>query len=537
MTAFSLLTRRWFLSASAGLAGLLVAGSRLGLAQGAPKSGGRLVVAADTEPKNLNPAIVASNGVFYVASKVIEPLAEMTDEGPLRPVLATSWEAAADGKSFAFKLRPGVKWHDGQPFSSADVAFSAMQVWKPLQNLGRVVFANLEAVDTPDAETAVLRFSQPTPGQLIENALPALTSVLPKHLYDGTDIANNPHNVELVGTGPFRFVEHKPGELYRLQRNPDYWEAGHPHLDEIVYRVLPDAAAKAAALETNDIQLTAFSAVPLSDLARLAAIDGIEVVRQGYDGITYQVTLEINHRRKEFQDARVRQALKHAIDPAFIVNNIFLGYAEAAQGPVPQSDKAMFATDLPAYAYDPKQAESLLDEAGYPRDGSGVRFAVNLLPAPWFQQTRQTGDYVRQALRQIGIEATIVNNDPGAHLKAVYTDHAFDLAIGSPVYRNDPAISTTVLYQGGLPDGVPFSNQYGYDDPTVNKIIADAAVTIDPAARIELYRTFQHEAMKQLPLLHLVNFTFITVARSSVRNVGNNPRWATSSWYDTWLDA
>jgi peptide/nickel transport system substrate-binding protein len=536
MTAFSHLTRRWFLSASAGLAGLL-AGSRLGLAQDAPKSGGRLVVAADTEPKNLNPAIVASNGVFYVASKVIEPLAEMTDEGPLRPVLATSWEPATDGKSFTFKLRPGVKWHDGQPFSSADVAFSAMQVWKPLQNLGRVVFANLAAVDTPDAETAVFHFSEPTPGQLIENALPALTSVLPKHLYDGTDIASNPHNVELVGTGPFRFVEHKPGELYRLQRNPDYWEAGHPHLDEIVYRVLPDAAAKAAALETNDIQLTAFSAVPLSDLARLDAIDGIEVIRKGYDGITYQVTLEINHRRKEFQDVRVRQALKHAIDPSFIIDNIFLGYAEAAQGPVPQSAKAMFATGLPDYAYDPKQAESLLDEAGYPRDGNGVRFAVNLLPAPWFQQTRQTGDYVKQALQQIGIETTIVNNDPGAHLKAVYTDHAFDLAIGSPVYRNDPAISTTVLYQGGLPAGVPFSNQYGYDDPTMNKIIADAAVTIDPAARTELYRTFQREAMTQLPLLHLVNFTFITVARSSVRNVGNNPRWATSSWYDTWLDA
>jgi peptide/nickel transport system substrate-binding protein len=536
MTAFSHLTRRWFLAASAGTASLLV-GSRIGFAQNAPKSGGRLVVAADTEPKNLNPAIVASNGVFYVASKVIEPLAEMTDEGPLRPVLATSWEPAADGKSITFKLRSGVTWHDGTPFSSADVAFSAMEVWKPLQNLGRVVFANLEAVDTPDAETAIFRFSQPTPGQLIENALPALTSVVPKHLYEGTDIANNPHNTELVGTGPFRFVEHKPGELYRLQRNEAYWDAGRPYLDEIVYRVLPDPSAVSAALETDDIQLSAFSAVPLSDLERLAAIDGVEVVKNGYDGITYQVTLEINHRRKEFQDVRVRQALKHAIDPSFIVKNIFLGYAEAAQGPVPQSAKSMFAAGLPDYAHDPKQAEALLDEAGYPRDGNGVRFAVNLLPAPWFQQTRQSGDYVKQALQQIGIDATIVNNDPGAHIKAVYTDHAFDLAIGSPVYRNDPAISTTVLYQGGLPDGVPFSNQYGYDDPTMNKIIADAAVTVDPAARTALYATFQQEAMKQLPLLHLANFTFITVARSSVQNVGNNPRWATSSWYDTWLES
>jgi peptide/nickel transport system substrate-binding protein len=171
-----------------------------------------LVVAADSEPRNLNPAIVASNGVFYVASKVIEPLAEMAYGGNgLVPRLATAWEGSPDGRSVRFTLREGVTWHDGKPFTSADVAFSALQVWKPLQNLGRVVFKDLEAVDTPDARTAILRFANPTPFQLIRNALPALTSVLPRHLYEGTDINANPANTKLVGTGPFRFVEHRPG--------------------------------------------------------------------------------------------------------------------------------------------------------------------------------------------------------------------------------------------------------------------------------------------------------------------------------------
>ena len=96
------------------------------------KRGGTLTVAADSEPRNLNPAIVASNGVFFVASKVIEPLAEMAPGGGLSPRLALSWEGAADGLSATFRLRPGVTWHDGKPFTSADVAFSAMQVWKPL---------------------------------------------------------------------------------------------------------------------------------------------------------------------------------------------------------------------------------------------------------------------------------------------------------------------------------------------------------------------------------------------------------------------
>jgi peptide/nickel transport system substrate-binding protein len=502
-----------------------------------PRTGGRLTVAADTEPRNLNPAIVASNGVFYVASKVIEPLAEMAEGGGLRPLLATSWEGSADGKTITFKLRPNVEWHDGKPLTSEDVAFSAIEVWKKLQNLGQALFRNLEAVDTPDAQTAIFRFAKPTPLQLIENALPAVTSVLPKHLYAGTDIAKNPHNETLVGTGPFRYAEHKPGEYYRLTRNPTYWDKGKPYLDEIVFRVLPDPGAITAALEAREIQLAAFSAVPLSDLARVGAIEGLTVVTRGYDGITYQITVEINHRRKELQDVRVRQALRHAIDSKFVVDTVFLGHAEAATGPIPATAKQFYTADVPTWPFDPAKANALLDEAGLKRGGDGVRFSVKLLPAPWFQETRQTGDYVRQALKAVGIDAQIVNNDPGAHIKAVYTDHAFDLAIGSPVYRNDPAISTTVLFQGGLPAGVPFTNQYGYDDPTMDKIIADALATIDPAARVELYKKFQHLAGEQQPLLNIADFTFTSVASAAVQNVGNNPRWATSSWADAWIKA
>ncbi|TGT79639.1 ABC transporter substrate-binding protein, partial [Mesorhizobium sp. M8A.F.Ca.ET.161.01.1.1] len=116
-----------------------------------PKKGGRLIVAADSEPRNLNPAIVASNGVFFISSKVVAALAEASFDGKdgLAPRLAVGWEGTADGLSVTFKLREGVKWHDGKPFTSADVAFSALQIWKPLQNLGRTVFKDLSTVDTP----------------------------------------------------------------------------------------------------------------------------------------------------------------------------------------------------------------------------------------------------------------------------------------------------------------------------------------------------------------------------------------------------
>jgi peptide/nickel transport system substrate-binding protein len=530
------LSRRGLLAGSMAGAGLLSL-PRVARGQAAERRGGTLVVAADTEPRNLNPAIVASNGVFYVASKVIEPLAEMTAGGGLTPRLATSWEGSPDGRSVRFTLREGVSWHDGKPFTAADVAFSALQVWKPLQNLGRVVFKDLEAVDTPDSRTTILRFSAPTPFQLIRNALPALTAVVPKHLFEGTDIGANPANTRLVGTGPFRFVEHRPGEFYRLERNGSYWEPNRPFLDGVVFRVLPDRGTIAAALEANEIQLSAFSAVPLADLERIGKIAGIKVVPEGYEGITYQLTVEINHRRKELADPRVRKAIAHAIDRRFVVDTIFLGYATPSTGPIPRFDKQFYTAEAAEAAFDPRRANALLDEAGYARGANGTRFQLRLLPAPWFEQTRQFGDYLRQALRPLGIDAQIVNNDAAAHTRAVYTERAFDLAVGSPVYRNDPAISTTILYQGGLPPGVPFSNQYGYDSPAMNKIIAEAAEATDPAERVRLYHAFQKRAAEDLPLIHVAEFTFTTVARDSVQNVANNPRWATSHWADTWLSA
>ncbi|WP_247997456.1 ABC transporter substrate-binding protein [Brucella tritici] len=533
------LSRRAFLAGSTALAAVAVSvWPQRSNAAGEAQKGGRLIVAADSEPRNLNPAIVASNGVFFVASKVVEPLAEASFEGEngLAPRLATSWEGSTDGLTATFHLREGVKWHDGTPFTSADVAFSAMEVWKPLQNLGRVVFKALEKVETPDDLTAIFHFSEPTPFQLIRNALPALTAVLPKHVFAGTDIMANPANEKLVGTGPFKYAEHKTGEYYRLTRNDDYWGEGEPYLDEIVYRVLPDRAAAAGALEAEEIDLAAFSAVPLADLDRISKVPGLTVISKGYEALTYQLVVEINHRRKELADLKVRQAIAHAIDRDFVVKTIFLGYAKTSTGPVPRYDSQFYTDDVPSYPFDVAKANALLDEAGYKRGKDGTRFTLKLLPAPYFNETKQFGDYLRQALAAVGIDARIVNNDSAAHQKAVYTNHDFDLAIAPTVYRGDPAISTTILVESGIPAGVPFSNQGGYANAELDALIAKAAREIDEKKRTTLYHQFQQMVEADLPLINVAEWGFITVARDRVKNVSNNPRWAVSNWADTWLE-
>jgi peptide/nickel transport system substrate-binding protein len=530
------LSRRVFLSATAALLASTALSSREALAQAG--TGKRLIVAADSEPRNLNPAIVASNGVFFVASKVLEPLAEASYDGEdgLEGRLATGWSGSDDGLSVTFALRDGVTWHDGTPFTSADVAFSALSIWKPLQNFGRVVFRDLTAVETPDAHTAVFRFSRPTPFQLIRNALPALTHVVPKHLYDQSKIDENPANLAPVGTGPFKFAEHKAGEYYRLVRNDAYWGKDEPHLDEIVYRVLPDRAAAATALEAGEIHLAAFSAVPLADLDRIAKVPGLEVVTKGYEALTYQLVVEINHRRKELADVRVRRAIAHAIDRDFVVKTVFLGYATASTGCVPVSDRQFYTPEVPTYPFDVAKAKTLLDEAGYPAGENGTRFALKLLPAPYFNETKQFGDYLRQALAAIGIDAEIVNNDAAAHQKAVYSDHAFDLAVGPPVFRGDPAISTTILFESDIPEGVPFSNQGGYRNADLDALIAKAAETLDPAARSAVYHDVQKLVAEDLPLINVAEWSFVSVASKAVGNIADNPRWVVSNWADTTLD-
>ena len=158
----------------------------------------------------------------------------------------------------------------------------------------------------------------------------------------GPTSPQNPVNAALVGTGPFTWGEYRPGEYYLLKKNPSYWNAGQPLLDEIVFRVLPDRAAAASSLEAGEIQLAAFSAVPLVDLDRIGQVPGLEVVTKGYEALTYQLIVEINHRNEYLKNPKVRQAIAHAIDKKFVLDTIFLGYAAEATGPVPKNAPAFY---------------------------------------------------------------------------------------------------------------------------------------------------------------------------------------------------
>lgn len=518
---------------AAGLAALAAGGAP---AQEAVERGGTAVIHMPSEQRILNPALRASTGVYNITGKIVEPLIDKSYDG-YEPVLATDWSSSEDGREITFKLREDVRWHDGEPFTCDDVAFTAMTMWKELLNYSSTLQQNLEAVDCPDPHTAVFRYSKPMPMDLMLAAMPDLGHPMPKHLYEGTDILENPYNTAPVGTGPFKFVEYQRGQYVMAERNEDYWRGEeYPYLDRIVWRFITDTSAAAAALEAGEVHESGFNGIPMADVVRLSEDERFDVGTQGYENNVAHSTIEFNLRNEALADLRVRQAIYHGLDIDYAIETIMRGFAKPGRGPIPSTGGANYTDDVPIYDYDPERAKALLDEAGYTPDENGVRLRLRHRPAPWGEYTQLWAEYFAQAMAEIGIEVEIIANDAPGFLNGVYRDHDFDTANGWHQFRSDPAVSTTVWLRSGAPVGTPWSNQFGYQSDEMDALIDAAAQEIDPEKRADFYHQIQRLAMEDLPVIFAIEHPFISVTNKALVNHHNTPRWNSSSWYDLWLD-
>lgn len=499
---------------SAGLPALLAS---LSTQAAVPQRGGTLVVAQYPEPTTLTSAATTAGPTQYVSGKLFDGLLAYGPDLAPTPRLATHWEESADHLSITFKLRDGVRWHDGAPFTSADVAFSLLEVWKKYHGRGRSTFANVTAVDTPDSLTAIVRLAKPAP-YLLSALMSVESQVIPKHRYAGTDLLANPLNNAPIGTGPFRFVRWTRGSEIVLERNPNYWEPGKPYLDKLVFRIIPDPAAISIALETGDVHFAFGANVPLSDIGRLAAQPGLSLITKGQDYAAAVTAFEFNLDRPIFRDPRVRQAIAHAIDRDFIVKHILFGYGVATPSPIPPQLADFFSADVPLYAYDPRQAEALLDAAGFPRRADGTRLSFNhsALPTSSFSQTSQL---IRASLARIGVRMDIQPSDYGEFVNRVYTRRDFDTSLYGATAGPDPAIGTQRFYWSkNFDPGVAFSNGAHYVNPTVDRLLEAAQTETDIAKRRDLYRQFQRTVEADLPRIPLVAPTVPVLVNRRVSN-------------------
>ncbi|RZJ03186.1 MAG: ABC transporter substrate-binding protein, partial [Rubrivivax sp.] len=471
------------------------------------------------EPPTLVTAFNSAQMVQQISAKMMDGLVSYDKDFEPVAALATSWQVAPNGLSITFKLRDGVKWHDGQPFTSADVKYTFEEILKKHHPRGRATFAHLESVDTPDKLTAVFRLAKPS--AYIMAALSASESpVLPKHLYEKGEPQSSPVLAAPVGTGPFKFAEWQRGRFIRLVRNPDYWSKGQPGFDTLLVRFVPDAGARAVALETGEIDIGGGDPVPLADLPRIGKLPSLAVTTEGYAMFGGMYYFEFNMRDPQFKDVRVRQAIAHAIDRDFVAKNTWFGYASAATGPLSNKQPKFYSADVPKYPFDLKKAEALLDAAGFPRKEGGVRFKISHDPAPSSEEYRRFGEYFKQAMRQIGIEVELRVADAGTYQRRIWTDNAFQTTSYGIFTMPDPTIGVQRLYWSkNIRKGVAYSNGSGYTSAEMDAILEGAQVEADAKKRRDLFLRMQQLAMTDLPIIPIINRSHTSVYNRRVAGV------------------
>lgn len=474
--------------------------------------GGTLTLVEAADPQTLGAALTSSSSQGFYTGQALEALLALSwKDDVLTPIpsLAESWDASADGLQYTFRLRKNAKWHDGVPFTSADVKFTFEEITSKLHPIGRTMFKSIKAIEAPDKHTVILTLSEPFPALLLVlNQGLSLGVIMPKHLYEGTDYVNNPHNFsKLIGTGPFKLVEYRRGSFLRYVRNKDYWRPDMPYMDEVVVRIVPDAATRGAMLRAGEVDALSWTGVPLSKIKELTQLPNIVLSKmpQAAAALDYLV---FNVRNKPMSDVRVRRAIAHAIDRDLVVSLAQEGLATVATSNLSSALGRGYWNPNPPYPrlypYSLERANQLLDAAGYRRGGDGKRFGLRFIAGTHQPFQFAVGEVVKQQLAKVGIEVDVQLVDFNAMIDAAYKKWDFDMQsvtiTGGPV----PEIFISRFYRSdNSVKGVTFNNNAGYANPVVDDLFKKAMREQNAEARAQLWYRIQEILAEDMPVLAL----------------------------------
>ncbi len=499
-----------------------------------------MVMIVHPEPSTLAHYAVSAGNIPMIATQVYEGLLTYDWDSKPQPNLAKSWDVAADGKSITFKLQTGVTFHNGAAFTSADVQYSFMEILKKFHPTAPVVLAELTAVETPDAETAIFRLANPAP--YIMKALAARDlPIMCKSVFEGTDVMTNPTANKPIGTGPFKFVQWERGQFVRLDRNDKYWKPGLPYLNRIVARFIPDAATRSAAMETGEAHFAGYSAVNYADVARMKTNPILDTTTKGYEMTPALSVLELNSHQPHLDKKEVRQAIAYAIDRTFIRDNVMFGFGQPATGPLSRLFTASgLYTDAVRRFDVPDRLEianKLLDGAGAPRGADGVRFALHLEVNSFGEQWLRQAEYLKQALAQVGIAVTLRSEDTATWLRRVYTDYDYDISEPFLSQGIDPVVGLNRQYLSSqIRKGVTFVNNSFYSNPEIDRLLGEGRTEIDPVKRGAIYQKVQQILVEDSPLIWLVDVQYVSIFNRKLHNHTTGPLGTYQAFETAWLE-
>jgi len=479
-----------------------------------PKRGGTLTMAIQQTPRHLNPAVQSGTATGQPGTQLFASLLRYDEGWEPQPYLAKSWEVSDDGLSVTIRLVEGATFHDGKPITSEDVAFSIATV--KANHPFKSMFAPVTAVETPDANTAIIKLSQPHPALLLAMSS-QLLSIIPKHVYgDGQDPKSHPANSEnVVGSGPFKLVEFVRDQHVVLERR-------------IVMRIIPDSSTRTIALESGELLMSGFEENP-RNLVRLKKNENLRVSDAGYAAIGPVNWLAFNTRAEKVSDPIVRKAIAYAVDRNFILKALMLGTTgPALTGIHPGSP--FYDDTVEPYNLDLEKANKLLDDAGYARGANGTRFALTV-DYGW-PTMKQFAEYMKPQLKKIGIDVTVRSSADFPTWAKRISNWEFDMTMDNVFNWGDPVIGVHRTYNSeNIKAGVIWSNTQQYANSRVDELMALAGATNNREERKRLYAEFQKIIADELPLYPLWPSPYHTVSNKKVGNAPDSV-WGTSSPLD-----
>lgn len=507
-----------------------------------PRRGGRVVIGVQQEPERLCEMLNSTATTELVANLIFSKFVKFNDKLDMVPDLLEylptkeNGGISQDNLTYRYQLRKDAMWHDGQPVTSADVAFTYRLIVNPdVPTESREGWDVIDGVETPDDYTVVFHLKEPYPdfvGETFNNE-----AILPRHLLEDVP-AKGFHTADYhrapLGSGPFLFEEWVPGSHITVRRNGAYY-GGAPYLDEITFRFLPDDNSLLMQLQTGEIDI--YDNANLSFLETFERMSNVTV--RSTPTLMYE-HIDFNLDNPILSDRRVRQAIAFATNRAEIVDHVYKGKATAALLDEHPSSPYYSVKAAEAVRYDVDAARRLLREAGWvDSDGNGIAdrngepLRLTISATAGNPDREKTEVVLQQQYRKVGLDLQIKNYNASV-LYASWEDGGilkhgkFDIAMYAWLSSPEPA-SKKSLYGA---DDIP---PKGQNNPRIRnaeltRLLEQGAREMDAHRRITIYRAASDILVEEAPVVPLFWYTTIDVCRSSIHNYRPNPTTSADTW-------
>ncbi|MDF2830340.1 MAG: ABC-type dipeptide transport system, periplasmic component [Mycobacterium sp.] len=442
-------------------------------------SAGNLIAAIAGEPDQLDPQKTSSYFSFEVLENVFDTLVEPDENLEMQPALAESWTVSPDQLTWTFRLRDGVTWHDGSPFTADDVVYSYRRIIdEKLSNVDK--FSAVTDVTAPDPSTVVVRVKEPTPNLLTNLGGFKGMAIVSRRNVESGEIATRP-----MGTGPFSFASQRSGDSITLSANPNYW-GGAPKIPGVTYRFISEPSTALSALQAGEVDWT--DSIPAQRVEQLRSDESIHLAVTPSNDYWY---FALNQARAPWNDVRVRRAIAYAIDRDAIVQATSYGTAVANQLAIPEGNPWYVRYDQ--YRYDLDEAKRLLDE-------SGVRpTTLDMLVTSEYPETVTAAQVVADNLAPLGISVNIRTVDMATWLDEQNTGN-FDMLMMGWLGNIDPDDFYYAQHHTG-----GSNNAQKFSDPEVDRLLDAGRVETARDARADDYAKAAVQIADQVSYIYLYN--------------------------------